>query len=73
VLEAEKVGKLRDHGYMDLGYSGFVNDGDMKKGWIPQPRVTWVSFLGKRRPSGMMTKKNYVYDGNKGFIQLPNE
>jgi hypothetical protein len=21
-----KVDKLRDHGYMDLGYSGFMND-----------------------------------------------
>jgi hypothetical protein len=29
------VGKLRDRGYMDLGYSGFVNDGDMKKGGCP--------------------------------------
>jgi hypothetical protein len=25
------VGKLRDHGYMDLGYLGFVNDVNMKK------------------------------------------
>jgi hypothetical protein len=42
---------------MDLGYSGFVNDVDMKKGWMPQPRATWVSFPGKRRPSRMTTKK----------------
>jgi hypothetical protein len=68
------VGKLRDSGYMDLGYSGFFNDVDMKKGWMPQPRVTWVSFPGKRRPSGMMTKKTmymletralYNYQRNK--------
>jgi hypothetical protein len=47
--------KLRDRGYMELGYSVFVNYGSIKKGWIPQPRVTWVSLLGKRRPSGMAT------------------
>jgi hypothetical protein len=51
------VGKLRDCGYMDLGYSGFVNDVNMKKGWMPQPRATWVAFPGKRRPSRMTTKK----------------
>jgi hypothetical protein len=44
----------------------------MKKGWMPQPRATWVAFPGKRRPS-RMTTKSYVYAGNKGFIQLPNE
>ena len=31
MLEAEKVGKLRESGYMNLGYTGFFNDGDMKK------------------------------------------
>jgi hypothetical protein len=51
------VGKLRDCVYMDLEYSGFVNDVDMKKGGMRQPRVTWVSFPGKRRPSRMMSKK----------------
>jgi hypothetical protein len=74
VPEANKVGKLRDRGYMDLGYSGFVNDVDMKKEWMPQPRATWVDFPGKRRPSRMMTKKSmymletkalYNYQRNK--------
>jgi hypothetical protein len=41
------VGKLGDHRYMDLGYSGFVNDVGMKKGWMPQPRATWVSLPRK--------------------------
>jgi hypothetical protein len=50
------VEKLKDHGYMDLGYSRFVNDVCMKKDWIPQPRETWVAFAGKRRPLRMMTK-----------------
>jgi hypothetical protein len=68
------VGKLRDHGYMDLGYSRLVNDVNMKKGWMPQPRVTWVALPGKRRPSRMMTKKAmymletralYNYQSNK--------
>jgi hypothetical protein len=49
VPEANKVGKLRDRGYMDLGYSGFVNDVCMKKGWMPQPRVTWVSLIGEKK------------------------
>jgi hypothetical protein len=43
------VDKLKDHGYMDLGYFGFLNDFEMKKEWMPQPRETWVVFLGKRR------------------------
>ena len=49
MLEAKKVGKLKDLGYMDLGYSGFVKDVDMKKRWMPQPRETWVSLLGKKK------------------------
>jgi len=57
-LEAEKVGKLRDHGYMDFGYLRFVKDVYMTKGWMPQPMVTWASFPGKRSPSRMMTKKD---------------
>jgi hypothetical protein len=40
VPEANKLEKLRDHGYMDLGYSGFVGDVKMKKEWMPQPRET---------------------------------
>jgi hypothetical protein len=68
------VGKIRDHGYMGLGYSGFVKDVDMKKGWMPQIRATWASLLGKRRPSGMRTKNSmymletrdlYNYQRNK--------
>jgi hypothetical protein len=68
------VGKLKDHRYMDLGYLGFVKDVGMKKWWRPQQRVTSVSFLGKRRPSRMMTKINrymletralYNYQRNK--------
>jgi hypothetical protein len=57
VVEAEKVGKLRDRGYMDLGYAGFFNNVYMEKGGMPQPRETWVSFPAKIRLSGMMTKK----------------
>jgi hypothetical protein len=49
VLEANKVEKLIDHGYMDLGYSGFMNDVRMKKDWMPQLRATWVAFLGKKK------------------------
>jgi hypothetical protein len=45
------VDKHRDHGYMDLGYSGLVNDVGMKREWILQPRETWVALPGKRRPS----------------------
>jgi hypothetical protein len=57
VRKANKRGKIRDHGYRDLGYSGFVNDVSRKKGWMPQPRETWFSFPGKRRPSRMTKKK----------------
>jgi hypothetical protein len=57
VSEANKVDKLRDHGYMNLGYLGFMNDVGMKREWIPQPRATWVSFPEKRRPSRVMMKK----------------
>jgi hypothetical protein len=56
VLEANKVDKRRDRGYMDLGYSGFMNGVRTKREWIPQPRATWVFFLGKRRPSRVMMK-----------------
>jgi hypothetical protein len=49
VSKAKKVEKLKDHGYMDLGYLGFVNDVCMKKGWMPQPRATWVSLIGKKK------------------------
>jgi hypothetical protein len=53
----DKVDKLRDQGYMDFGILGVVNDVRMKKGeWMPQPRVTWVVLLGKRRSSRVMTK-----------------
>jgi hypothetical protein len=45
--EAKKVDKLRDHGYMELGYSGFVNDVVMKREWMPQPRATWVALPRK--------------------------
>jgi hypothetical protein len=47
VPKANKVDKLRDHGDMDLGYLGFVNEFGMKREWMPQPRETWVSLLGK--------------------------
>jgi hypothetical protein len=33
-----------------------------KKGWMPQPRATWVDFPGKRRSSWMMTKKIYMLE-----------
>jgi hypothetical protein len=48
VPEANKVEKLRDHGYMDLGYSGFVNNVGIKREWMPQPRATWVTLPGKK-------------------------
>jgi hypothetical protein len=48
VLGANKVEKIRDDGYMDLGYSGLVNDVGMKREWMPQPRETWVVFLEKK-------------------------
>jgi hypothetical protein len=35
VLEAEKVGKIRDRYYMDLGYSRFFKYGYMKTGGCP--------------------------------------
>jgi hypothetical protein len=47
--------------YMDLGYSGFVNDVGVKKGWIPQPRETWIYLMGKRRSSRMTTKKLCIF------------
>jgi hypothetical protein len=46
--EAKKVDKLKDHWYMYLGYSRFVNDVSMKREWMPQPRATWVDFPGKK-------------------------
>jgi hypothetical protein len=52
VPEDNIVEKLRDHGYMDLGYLGFVNDFRMKKKWIPQPRETWVALPGKEGHQG---------------------
>jgi hypothetical protein len=67
------VGKIRDRGYKDLGYLGFVNDVGMKKRWMPQPRETWVALPGKRRPSRMMTKtlcicwKQRIYTITKGI------
>jgi hypothetical protein len=61
------VDKLIDHGYRDLGYSGFMNNVEMKKEWMPQTRVTWVSFLGKEGHQGWR-RKGYVYDGNMSFI-----
>jgi hypothetical protein len=39
-----KVGKLKDRGYMDLGYLEFMNNVSMKKEWMPQPRATCVSL-----------------------------
>jgi hypothetical protein len=74
VPKDNKLGKLRDPGYLDLGYSRFVNDVDMKKEWMPQPRETWFSLPGKIRISGMTTKKAmymletralYIYQRNK--------
>jgi hypothetical protein len=66
------VGTLRDHGYMDLGYSGFVNDVDMKKGWMPQPRETWVSLTGKIIPS-RMTTKNICICWKQGISTITKE
>jgi hypothetical protein len=48
VPKANKVDKLIDHGYMDLGYSRFMNDVGKKKEGMPQPRATWVTFSGKK-------------------------
>jgi hypothetical protein len=31
VEEANKVDKIKDHGYMDLGYLGFMNDVSVNK------------------------------------------
>jgi hypothetical protein len=65
--------KVEIRGTWILGYLGFMNDVGMKKGyWMPQPRVTWSALLGKRRSSGVMTKRE-VNAGNKGFLQLPNK
>jgi hypothetical protein len=47
VPKDKKVDKLKDHGDMDLGYLGFMNDVRMKNVRMPQPRVTWVSFPRK--------------------------
>jgi len=52
VLEAIKVNKLRYHGYMDMGYLGFLKNVGMKREWMPQPRETWVDFLGKEGYQG---------------------
>jgi len=60
--EANKVGKIIDRGYMDLEYSRFFNDVDMKKGWMPQPRATWVSLLRKN--------KAIEYDDEKAMYML---
>jgi hypothetical protein len=56
-IRINKVEKLRDHGNMDLEYSGFVNNVGMKREWILQPRATWVALLGKRRSLRVMTKR----------------
>jgi hypothetical protein len=56
VPKAKKVEKLRDHGYMDLGYLRFMNNVGMKKEWMPQTRETWVSLSGEIRSAGVMTK-----------------
>jgi hypothetical protein len=49
VLEANKVGKLRDHGYMVLGYSRFVNDVNVKKGGFPNQGRHRLFFQVKKK------------------------
>jgi hypothetical protein len=56
VPEANKVSKLRDHGYMDLGYSGFVNNVGKKKRVDAPTKGDMGCFARKIRPSRMMTK-----------------
>jgi hypothetical protein len=74
MLEDNKLDKLRDHGCMDLGYSGFVNDVGMKREWMPQPRETWVALPGKKKAIKgdgkkvkymLETKDFYNYQRNK--------
>jgi hypothetical protein len=74
VPEANKVEKLRDHGYMDLGYLGFLNDVNMEREWMPQPRETWVDFTRKKKAIKgddekskymLETKTFYNYQRNK--------
>jgi hypothetical protein len=45
VPEDNKVEKLRDHGYMNLGYSGFVND--VKKKRVDAPTKDGMGFFSK--------------------------
>jgi hypothetical protein len=50
------VDKLRDHGYVELGYSGFVNDVGMKKSGCPNQGRCGLLCPGKIRSSGVMAK-----------------
>jgi hypothetical protein len=45
VPEDNKVEKLRDHGYMNLGYSGFVNDVEKKR--VDAPTKDGMGFFAK--------------------------
>jgi hypothetical protein len=48
VSEANKVGKLRDHGYRDLGYSRFVNYVSMKKR-VDAPTKGDMGFFSRKK------------------------
>jgi hypothetical protein len=61
--EDKKVKKLRYHGYMDLGYSRFVNHGSMKREWIPEQREKLVALLEKKKASkGDDEKAKYMLE-----------
>jgi hypothetical protein len=72
--EAYKVEKLRDHGYMDLGYSGFVNGvGIIKK--VDAPTKGDMGFFARENKAikgdnekakyMLETKDFYNYQRNK--------
>jgi hypothetical protein len=57
VPEANEAEKLRDHGYMELGYLGFVNDVSVKRVDSPTKGDMGCFARKKKRPSRMTTKK----------------
>jgi hypothetical protein len=57
-----KVDKLRDHGYMDLGYSGFMNDVGMKKSGCPNQGRHGLLFQEKKAIKGDDKKAKYMLE-----------
>jgi hypothetical protein len=49
VPKANTVKKIRDHGYIDLGYSGFVNNVGMNREWMPPTKGDMGCFAGKKK------------------------